>query len=377
MPVTRTWRDGLRFVAGGVAALAAVYALSEAVAPVYADTQARVALFRTRSHEVRALSVGNSHSGAIDFTALGVPGMHFWNAGQDPFEAIFMARYGAERAPRLRYVLLTASYGFERLNNAVMTSADFTAIRRAAYLRTGALRFIPGDRDLWLGAKLAPVARTDQWSGVAARLAGLPRSRVPLARDGTVLAPPPPLLSPDSLVKYAAWQGGVHDARAAESLRYDPAAPARTAAELEELARELGTRGVVLVLYTPPYHHTYLRRVPPGVPDGTRRALRPALRHPNVVWLDFATHAAFTRADTLFKDSDHLNPAGARVFSALLRRCLDALPSAGVSAPRVPDGCPGASAPVASRGRTAGTPASGGRTPPWPASIHPQDETPE
>jgi hypothetical protein len=374
--MTRAWRDGLRFVAGGVAAFAAVYALSEALAPVYADAQGKVALFRERGAEVRAVSVGNSHSGAMDFAALDLPGMHFWNAGQDPFEAMFMARYAAERAPRLRYVLLTASYGFERLNNAAMTSADYTAIRRGAYLRTGVPRWIPGDRNLWIGARLAPVARTDQWSGVAARLAGLPRPAVGLAPDGTVLTPPPPRPSADSLAKYAPWQAGIHDARAAESLARDPATPARMAAGLEALARELRARGIVLVLYTPPYHHTYLRLVPPGVVEGTRRALQPALRHPNVVWLDFGTHPAFTRTDTLFKDSDHLNPDGARVFSALLRRCLDGLPAAGGRGGTMPDGCPGAAGPVASRGRTAGAPASAGAAA-APASFHPRDETPE
>lgn len=377
MPMTRAWRDGLRFVAGGVAAFAAVYALSETLAPVYADTQGKVALFRDRRAEVRAVSVGNSHSGAMDFAALGLPGMHFWNAGQDPFEAMFMARYAAERAPRLRYVLLTASYGFERLNNAVMTSQDFTAIRRGAYLRTGAVPFIPGDRNLWIGARVAPVARTDQWSGVAARLAGLPRPPLGLAPDGAVLKAEPPRPTADSLRKYAPWQAGIHDRRAAESLAADPATPARVAAELEALARELGARGIVLVLYTPPYHHTYLRLVPGGVAEGTRRALQPALRHPNVVWLDFGAHPAFTRTDTLFKDSDHLNPDGARVFSALLRRCLDALPATGGRGGAMPDGCPGAPAPVPSRGRTAGTPASAGATAAIPASFQPRDENPE
>jgi hypothetical protein len=361
--MNRTWWTGAGFVAGALAALAAVYALSEATVPVYADTQARVAHFREHGPSLEAVSVGNSHSAALDFGALGMRGMHFWYAGADPFEAMFLARYAAGEAPRLRYVLLTASYGFERLDNAVMRSADYTAIRRAAYLRTGGLRFIPGDRNLWIGARLAPVARTDQWSGVAARLAGRRRPPVRLTPDGMVVEPEPPPISPDSLRRYAPWQAGIHESRAAESLAHAPATPARMAADLDALARELGARGIVLVLYTPPYHHTYLREVPPEVVEGTRRALAPVLRHPNVVRLDFSTHPAFTRSDALFEDSDHLNPRGARQFSALLRRCLEAAVQPGATGVRPPAGCPGAPQPVASPPRTAGVPAANAAAP--------------
>lgn len=359
----RRWRTGAGFVAGALAAFAAMYALSEATVPVYADTRARVAHFREHSASLEAVSVGNSHSAALDFGALGMRGMHFWYAGADPFEAMFLARYAADGAPRLRYVLLTASYGFERLDNAVMRSADYTAIRRAVYLRAGVRHYIPGDRNLWIGARLAPVARTDQWSGVAARLAGRRRPPVRLTLHGMVVEPERPLPSADSLARYAPWQAGIHDARAAESLAHAPSTPARVSTDLDALARELGARGIVLVLYTPPYHHTYLREIAADVVEGTRRALQPVLRHPNVVRMDFSTHPAFTHRDALFRDSDHLNPHGAREFSALLRRCLDAVVQPGATGVQPPAGCPGAPQPVASPPRTAGAPAANAAAP--------------
>lgn len=336
----RTWKTGLRFAAGGLVSLAVLYALSELLAPVHADTQARVALFEERRKTVEAVSVGNSHTAALDFGALGMQGFHFWDAGQDAFEGAFLLRYAAEQAPRMRYALVTASYGFERLNNAAMTSADYTAIRRRTYLRAGTPHFIPGDLNLWVRAWLAPIARSDQWSGVAARLAGRARPAARLAPGGLIVEPEPPRLSADSLARSARATAVIHETRAAESLANAPYTAGRVAEDLDALARELGERDVVLVLYTPPYHHTYLRAMPADVGEGTRRALQPALRYANVVWLDFAAHPAFTQRDHLFEDSDHLNPEGARLFSALLRRCLAALPAAGGSGASYPADCP-------------------------------------
>jgi hypothetical protein len=320
---------GAGFCAGAVLALAAAYALSEAVDPVYPEMRARISLLRERSGEIRAVSVGNSHTRALDFAALGQEGMHLYEGGQDLFEAAYLASYAAERAPRLKYVLLTASYGLERLDHAAITSTDLTGIRRGIYARTASPRFIPGDGALWLSSLFAPIARRDHWSGVGRRIFG--RDRTPpvrLTRDGRVAEPPPGRFSPDTLARDAAPRAAAQD----ESMVNDPTTPARAVAELERLAVELRARGILLVLYTAPYHASVPRFVTERAP-GTRRALAPLLKHPNVVWLDFGEDSAFARRDDLFRDSDHMNPAGARVFSSLLRRCLDALAAEGEEAP--------------------------------------------
>ena len=51
--------------------------------------------------------------------------------------------------PQLREVLYT------RLGRV------YSGVRRGMYLRTGAMRFIPGDRNLWIAARLSPVVRTE------------------------------------------------------------------------------------------------------------------------------------------------------------------------------------------------------------------------
>jgi hypothetical protein len=335
--IGRLW-VGACFCGGAVVALAAVYALSEAFEPVYPDMRERVALFAERSAAVEAVSVGNSHGRALDFAALGLEGMHLYEGGQDVFEAAYLADYAARRAPRLRYVLLSASYGLERLDHAAITSADLTGMRRRIYARTAVPRFLAGDGQLWLSAVFSPVARPDHWSGVAGRVLrpNFPRPAVRLSDDGRALEPSPPLLSRDSLARNARARASGHLALGDESLVNDPTTPARATALLERLARDLQARGVRLVLYTPPYHETYLQYLARSR-DQTRQALRPLLKHPNVVWLDFGADHAFTRRDDLFRDGDHMNPAGARAFSTILRRCLAALPAQGGA--EIPAGC--------------------------------------
>lgn len=323
----RFWWTAAGFVTGAAVALGAAYALSEAVDPVYPGMKARVDLFHARAPALQSVSVGNSHTRALDFAALNMRGVHFWEGGQDVFESAYLARYAAERAPRLRYVLFTASYGMERLDHAGISSRDVTRLRREIYARTSPLRFIPGDAGLWVGARFAPIARPDHWHGVVTRL-HRPRRTIRTGDDGSLYQPPRPPLSRDSLVAHATRRAA-HQARmAAESVESDPTTPTRAIRELESLARHLHARGVHLVLYTPPYHAAYLQRLEANAAAETRRALAPLLRHANVVWMDFGMHPGFAARDDLFYDSDHMNADGARSFSALLRDCVAALSTA-------------------------------------------------
>lgn len=325
----RRWWVGACFCGGAVLCLAAAYALSEAVDPVYPEMRAKIQLFRERRAELQAVSVGNSHTRALDFAALGVQGMHLYEGGQDVFEAAYLAHYAAERAPRLRYVLLTASYGLERLDHAAVTSQDLSGIRRRTYARTAVPRFIRGDGALWLSSVFSPISRRDHWSGVVLRIVrpGRPRPPVRMTRDGRDDEAPPRPFAPDTIARNAPRADGDD-----ESVVNDPTTPARAVARLQKLARGLEARGIRLVLYTPPYHETLPRYIRQRA-GGTRQALAPLLAHSNVVWMDFGADPAFMRRDDLFRDSDHMNPAGARVFSTLLRRCLAALDAEGGAAP--------------------------------------------
>ena len=323
----------LRFAAGAAAALGAAWAVSEAVDPVYPRLTAALAQFRRDTPGVRVVTVGNSHAGAIDLAVLGREGTHLWNHGQDALEAVRLARHAADGAPRLRYVLLTASPGFEWANNAVVGSRDRTGLRRELYARLPGPP-IGGDFSLWVRGRLAPVVRPDHWRGVVRRAVRGPRPAPPAA--GTA---PPGRLAPDSLARTGASAALRHDATRAEMRELAPGTARRAASDLEDLAGFLAARGVTLLLYTPPYHESYLRSGDPAVAEGSRALARAlAGRHCNVVWLDFSDDPRFTGRVDLFLDGDHLNRDGALRFSALLGTCLRAL-EAGRPVAAGPGGC--------------------------------------
>ena len=335
------------FCAGALLCLAAAYAASEAADPVYPEMRDRVAVFQRRMPRVEAVGVGNSHGGLIEFPVLGWHGMHFSAAGQDAFEAAYLARYAA-RAPRLRYVLFAASYGVQRTDHAVVAGSDMRGWRRQLYLRTPLQRPIDGDLDLWVAGKLAPVVRDDHWKGVIGRPIRQ-RPAVRLTEEGRRLPDrPSPRLDRAGLARYAASIAGQHNELGVKTMENAPGTPARVAAALDDLAGELGERDVVLVLYTPPYHGTYLRAQDPAVSAEGRAVMRRiAARHRNAVYLDYSTDPRFTWRDELFNNSDHLNPAGWRAFSRLLRECIPAALARTGAEARTP-GCPAAPQPLAS-----------------------------
>lgn len=337
-----------RFGAGALLAFAAAYALSEVADPVYPEMRARVAVFRERMPRVEAVGVGNSHGGVIEFGELGWHGMHFSMAGQDAFEAAYLARF-AMRAPRLRYVMFAASYGVQRTDHAVAAGGDMRAMRRQLYLRAAPFqRPVEGDGDLWVGGRLAPVVRDDHWKGVIGRPI---RQRPPvrLTEEGRRIPDrPSPRLDGEGLARYAASIGAQHNALGVRTMAAAPGTPARVARELDDLARELGTRGVALILYTPPYHETYLREQDPAVAAEARAIMeRVAARHRNAVYLDYSADPRFSARVELFNNSDHLNPAGWTAFSRLLRACIPVALARTGARERTP-GCPAAPAPLPS-----------------------------
>lgn len=296
-------------------------------------------------------------------------GMHFSAAGQDAFEAAYLARYAAERAPRLRYVLFPAWYGVQWNDHAVPGGTDLRGRRRDLYVRTPLQGPIPGDLDLWFTGMLAPVVRDDHWRGVAKRLLR-PDAAIRLTPDGRMIVPETPPLTADSLLRHGAAVGAVHRKLGEETAARAPQTPARVAAALDDLARDLRAHDVALVLYTPPYHEGYRRTHDPVVLAETRAILeRIVAEHPNAVWLDYYADPRFAGRDDLFSNSDHLNRTGGRAFSRLLGACIrSARPAAGAAAGTA--GCPAAGAPVASARPHA--PGGAARTPSWTAAEEPQ-----
>lgn len=321
----------LSFVGGAAMAIGVVAAVSEIIAPVYPAARQRVANFERAARSVQYLTVGSSHNRAIDFDAMGVPGFHFWSNAQDVFESTYLALYAARRAPRLRYVLLPASYGVHLVDRAAITSRDMRASRREMYFSLRATDFLPGDLRSWAAAWMSPVSRSDHWYGVAAALASPGAVQPLMAHDGRPNErASPPILSADSLRRHG--QHGAAQLRLLieEAQRNDATIAYRAEEALGALADSLAARGVRLVLFTVPVQPAYadaLADVAAGMERMLRRVQR---RHPNVVWLDHSRDARFVGRAKYFLDSNHLNAAGAAAYSLALKKHIDAWEASGV-----------------------------------------------
>ena len=97
---------------------------------------------------MRALSVGNSHSLAVDFNAMDVPGYHVWTRGQDLFEAEAQLRDLLPRLPNLEVVFFAVSYGSFRRDNGACDDEERGMVRSEWYASQPQLGMIGADVEL-------------------------------------------------------------------------------------------------------------------------------------------------------------------------------------------------------------------------------------
>ena len=92
--------------------------------------------------------------------------------------------------------------------------------------------------------------------------------------------------------------------------------------EMLALCREHGWNAV---LVTPPYLSVYTGCFSPGILAAFRRLTAQISAQNDVPWLDYSQHPDFTDNYEYFKNIDHLNLAGARAFSELVKAELRGL----------------------------------------------------
>jgi hypothetical protein len=317
------WRTSAQFIGGFTAIFAVLYATAERLDPVYPQERERMELLRERSGRIEAMAIGNSFSTAIDFGTLGYEGFHLWQGGEDVPQMVYRTLSVVEELPRLRVVLASMSYISLQTDNRAIRSADRTALRRVMYARTNALYWIPGDADLYVAGKLAPVVRRDHWLGVALRMVGRGEVHAGVEQDGRFISPPPPQLTPQGMVTQSIETATGQQRILEESSEHRTELVRENTAQLERLVEALEARGVDVVFYLPPLLPAYTQRMDPALIEelsGVMRGL--AARHSNVTWLNHSSHPALAPEPGFFVDGHHLNRLGARGYSAVLRECL-------------------------------------------------------
>ena len=307
-PARTVARTGLGTLALLAAAVLAAYAVSERVAPVYADVATRSRALDRVAPEVEAAVFGNSHAYALRFDVLGRNGFYFnWGSG-DLFESRRLLQYAVPKLPNLEEVYLVVSpYQGDHGMDYHQTT------RRSVYAQTGSLRPISGDWRLALTTPFTRVVRPDHWYRV---LRPTPARR-PLA-DGSfpfrgVLEQPP-----DTIDASARVQSERHASGMAQLAEQDPSLCRNLSAALRGFVRDAGDLRVVLV--TPPYYESY--DTTGASCDVVGMARSAVAGRANAVYVDLRDSPISARP-ALFYDGSHMNPKGAALFTRALRERME------------------------------------------------------
>ncbi len=319
----------LLFVVIGVAIGVGLDAARQELSPrpeVEMEQVRRDRLLRYAGH-MRALSVGNSHSLAVDFKAMDVPGYHVWARGQDLFEAEAQLHDLLPRLPNLEVVLFAVSYGSFRRDNGACDDEERGMVRSEWYASQPHLGLIGDDVENWFqGAMTRGLVVTDHWEPVLhalrKRLDGVERKprlyRDLMTDDGQLVVAPGDFTprSPEELdVDARDLVLPRHERLQENMLENSPDLEERAVACFERLVALLAEHEVRAIFYTPPYWPAYAD----GFDADTRRAMEAHMarfeRELGVEYHDFGRDPVFVSDPANFVNSDHMSPVGARRFS--------------------------------------------------------------
>jgi hypothetical protein len=313
----------VRFVARGVLFLAILLVLAGALSrfsKMYPHGDAvkrhldRIHTAYRQADSTEILLLGNSHitygvdAGMLPGRAQ-VLGLH-WN---DVFEVQHQVRVLLPRMPRLHTVIISLSYFSFQWDNAVGDDEYYLSSRHLFYAEQGLGPWIPGDFGNYVVGKTFWLSRPDHWYNVVAGL----RRRIEWEPVD------PPLQSWEDLEEDAEMRTGrfMRSTAVMREARNDLSQATYDATIATIL--KLQSRGVAVILVTPPLHQTYAARVEAtAIPAEMRRIAQRIADEYNVVWID-GRESGLSGSAELFMDSDHLNPAGRARFTSWMLEKLE------------------------------------------------------
>lgn len=273
-----------------------------------------------------AVSLGGSIGRGVDFPGLCLDGTDFYWNGQDLFEAAAMATLMLEQPDPPRYWFVVAAPSAQSYDNGGPAS-ERAGRRRDVYrlmFRHGRFGMIGGDWRQLAVTALTPALGYDAWGERFHQLAAWAGVKAPLPRapdrrfdgDGTL----DPATAAADAEAFSADQAG----NLSRVAYYDSSIPRRSTETLLELNRRVQAADGIMILVTPPMPSTIresTRRVSPGQIEGFER-MSARLARDGVVIANHWEAPEFSEAWDLFKDNQHLNNAGARLFSGHLSMTL-------------------------------------------------------
>lgn len=327
------------FLSIGFALAAALAYAAHAVWPDtmsndYEDYQLQVEQLREQADEIEALSVGNSHSVAIDFETLGQRGYHLWRPSGDLFEARYQLEALLPSLPNVHTVYISTSYTEFRWDNGADPEREF--IRQEMYSILPASAPLPGDLDNFMLGKLRSVfpfdylIRADHWKNVFRGLLVRPDDppqpiRVRRETDGQTFNPrfvECSVLGDEELAEAAEIDVATHQGRMSTMAASNTHLQRDAYRTAVELIRFLQERDIRVVFYTPPYYKTYTELSDPALISEMKQTMSRLQQEYGVEYYDFSADEELISDSRLFLNTDHLNLCGARVFSTRLNQLM-------------------------------------------------------
>lgn len=296
---------------------------------VYSESEAdRIKNLLQKRDIITAISIGNSHSGAIDFDTFGVDGQILARAGTDLFEVNQYAKSVVPRIPQLRTVFIAISYFSFYRNNLIFK--DTRNLRIELYAMLPTWKPLPGDFEyLFLGKihkyfRTMSIVRPDNWHDVFTA-----------ASEGQIKEDP---LSNNLVQSITPWGTCTHynqkdltdigneiGFKAADNhmkmYTADPNIREESFQALADTIQLFKDKNIRIILFTPPYHISYNNRFLEIAPDMVKHmssTMEKLSEEYDVEYYNAASLPEFSTHPELFFNSDHLNECGCRAFSEYL-----------------------------------------------------------
>jgi len=321
----------LAFIVGISLLLNVTGTLADQVAPLEdwrIDHQQRAANLEARNQLIEAITLGNSHSDAIDYSILGINGQSVAFAAADLFEVEKYSLYLEDILPNLKTVFIAISYySFSRDNGTI---EPFRTRRVRFYSMVPTWSPIQGDlSNFWLGrlesyTHVTSVIRSDSWQGVWTRLDNETSSADLFPYDGVTTVSAWGECSHytvEQLVLHAQEIAGRNVTSSGQMAETHPGLEEDAFDALARTIERLQSRGIRVILFTPTYYEKYneyfMEQGYSIVKDMIQLTSR-LQQIDRVEYYNFSDDPDITIHPELFYNSDHLNECGHKVFSGKL-----------------------------------------------------------
>lgn len=271
------------------------------------------------SNQIKAITLGNSHAGSIDWESLGFEksGMSMHGGFYDIFEMYYVAKNVIPKMDSLRYVFISVPYYFFSFDNGAFDDSYQNSFRQRTYFMVPKFELINNDIRNYFQARIAPIARPDKWKGVIAPPV------LNLFEDIIITRPIESNPAPTDYIKRHAKSRTEQNYRQVENMRkghpnLEQDAYHRFIALLELFKKH----NIKAILFRPSYHYLFQTQSNQEMISLNDSLLLEARKRHQFSWFDFTNDTTLSKNDSLFIDSDHYNNKGQKRFSKKLRDSL-------------------------------------------------------